>query len=101
VASNRNKRERSRQARKEVRKLAFQPKIKAAKATAFEREQGANRDQFTGIERAAGLFFDPFHAVIHMTKQMCNNVFSFHWSLLGCWNLLSNLTGKALFFKSA
>jgi hypothetical protein len=73
------------QARKQVRKLRFEPAIKVPKLAALEREQSPDGHDFNGEEFRRWMFGHVLHAVINRAKELCDNVFSLHWGLLGKW----------------
>lgn len=83
------------QARKEVTKFALQPPMEVAEASAFERKQRAKGHQFTGIKFGLRMFRHRLHPIIHGAKEMCNNVFGLHESLL------ENGFGQRIFFVVA
>lgn len=66
------------QARKQMRELALKPAVKVPKASALEREQGADSNHFTRIKFTLRVFGHEFHAIINGAKEMCNNVFGLH-----------------------
>ena len=71
-----------RQARKQVRELALEPPMKVTEASALERKQRADGHNFTRIKFRLRVLGDELHPVINRAKEMCNNVFGFHESLL-------------------
>ena len=83
------------QARKEIVKFALQPPMEVAEASAFERKQRANGHEFTGIKFGLRMFRHVLHPIINGAKEMCNNVFRLHESLL------ENGFGQRIFFVTA
>ena len=71
-----------RQARKQVQELPLEPAMKVAEASAFERKQRADGDNFTRIKFSLRVLGHELHPVINRAKELCNNVFSLHESLL-------------------
>lgn len=70
-----------RQARKQLTKFASEPAMKVAKASALERKQRADSDNFARIKFGLRMLGDKLQAVINGAKEMCNNIFGFHESL--------------------
>ena len=67
---------------KQVQVLTFEPAVKVAEASALERKQRTDGHEFARIKLGLRVLGHVLHPVINRAKELCNNVFRLHESLL-------------------